>query len=135
MNPGSDKSGLEVEEALRQLDERLKEMRKEAMEISEKAKSGVDVSSLRERLKDLKERTAQDKHQRDNLVRLASKESASSREQLMHRRENLRKNLENVEKTLSLRQAGKHRLRQLREKYAKELQEVEEELESITADR
>lgn len=135
MNPGSDEIGLVAEEKLRALDKRLKQIRREAKEISEQAKSGVDVSSLRERLNELKERGAQARHERDSLKRLASGEPTSHREQLLRRRENLRKNLENVDKTLSLRQAGKHRLRQLREKYGKELQEVEMELESIAADR
>jgi len=135
MSPGGAKGELKVEEALKELDERLEQMRAEVKEISDEAKSGVSVASLRERLNDFKARAAQARQQRDNLKRVALKEATSTKEQLLHRRENLRKNLENVERTLTLRQLGKHRLRQLREKYVKELEEIEKELQSIAADR
>jgi len=135
MSPVSEKGELKVEEALKELNERLERMRAEVREISDEAKSGVGVASLRERLNDLKTRADQARQEGENLKHVASKEATSTKEQLLHRRENLRKNLQNVERTLALRQVGKHRLRQLREKYVKDLEDIEKELRSITVDR
>jgi len=124
-----------VRGASKDVEEKLEEMRREAREISEQAKRGVETSSLRERLKDLKTRIDEARRERDGLKKLAPQVATSTGDQLIHRRENLRKNLENLDRTLSSKQAGKHRLRQLREKYVKDLQEIERELESIGTNR
>lgn len=135
MSSGSDSGDVEAEEGLKELGKKVEQMRGEAKEISEQAKSGADLSSLRERLNDLKARAVQARQDGENLEQLASREASSARDQLLHRRENLRKNLESVNRTLSLRQAGKERLRQIRERYIKELQDIEGKLQSKAADR
>jgi len=135
MNPAEDEDDPEVREASKHVEERLEGMRREAREISEQAKRGVETSSLRERLKDLKARIDEARRERGGLRSLAPQVATSARDQLMHRRENLRKNLENLDRTLSSKRAGKQRLRQLREKYVKDLQEMERELESIGTNR
>jgi len=135
MNPADDEGDLKSQEASKDIEEKLEEMRRKAREISGQAKRGVETSSLRERLKDLKTRIDEARRERDGLKSHAPQVATSTRDQLMHRRENLRKNLENLDRTLSSKQAGKHRLRQLREKYVKDLQEIERELESIGTDR
>lgn len=135
MSSGSHSGDVEAEEVLKELGKKVEQMRGEAKEISEQAKSGADLSSLRERLNDLKARAAQARQDRENSKQLASQEASSARDQLLHRRENLRKNLENVDRTLSLRQVGKQRLQQIRERYVKELRDIERKLQSIPADR
>ena len=135
MNLADDEGDLKSEEASKDIEEKLEEMRRKAREISGQAKRGVETSSLRERLKDLKTRIDEARRERDGLKSPAPQASTSTRDQLMQRRKNLRKNLENLDRTLSSKQAGKHRLRQLREKYVKDLQEIEKELESIGTNR